>query len=74
MKKTSVYLREDEVARLAELARREGVPQAEVIRRAIASYAPATSDREFALVAIAEGDGTSVLDVPEETLFEGFGG
>lgn len=68
-----MYLQEDEVARLAELARRERISQAEVIRRAIASYVPAGGDRDFALASVAEGDGSSVFDVPEEKLLEGFG-
>lgn len=38
MRKTSVYLTDDEVARLASLADREGTSQAEVLRRAIRSY------------------------------------
>jgi predicted transcriptional regulator len=74
MKKTSVYLQPEDLQRLARLARQERVSQAEVIRRAIAQYVPAEKgDRNFALAGVAEGDGTSVMDVPEEELLEGFG-
>ena len=38
MRKTSVYLSADEVARLAGLAQREQISQAEGIRRAIKLY------------------------------------
>jgi predicted DNA-binding protein len=74
MKKTSVYLGEDEVERLERLARQEGVSQAEVIRRAINSYTPRTTrDRDFALARVGRGPGGSVADVPEDELLEGFG-
>lgn len=74
MKKTSVYLTDEEVARLAALARRDETSQAEVIRRAIQHYEPVgRGDREFALAGIGEGPGDSVADVPEEELLEGFG-
>lgn len=49
--KTSVYLSAEEANRLALLARREGTLQAEIIRRAIKTYAPERrADRNFALV------------------------
>lgn len=74
MHKTSVYLTTEEIARLATIARREGISQAEVIRRAIHLYEPERKgDRDFALVGIAEGPGGSIADVPEEGLLEGFG-
>jgi predicted DNA-binding protein len=72
--KTSVYLGSKERERLAQLARREGISQAEVIRRAIASYAPPQpSGRDFALAGVAAGDGTSWLALPEDDLLAGFG-
>lgn len=74
VKKTSVYLKQSEVERLAWLSQVEGVPQAEVIRRAIEAYVPAgLGDRNFALLGSFEGDGTSIADVPEEELLRGFG-
>lgn len=74
MNKTSVYLSDEESARLANLAIREGTSQAEVIRRAIRSYDPQPkSDRSFALIGVADGPGDSVADIPEEELLEGFG-
>ena len=74
MRKTSVYLSDEELARLATLAEREGTSQADVIRRAIRTYEPERpGDRNFALIAVADGPGTSVADVPEEELLKGFG-
>lgn len=74
MRKTSVYLSDVDSRRLADAARREGRPQAEIIRAAIAAYAPALPpDRDFALFRSGRGDGTSVADIPEEELLEGFG-
>jgi len=74
MRKTSVYLAADEIARLAALAQREGISQAEVIRRAIRLYEPEREgDRNFALTGCADGPGGSIADVPEGELLEGFG-
>lgn len=74
MHKTSVYLTDDEVARLAALAAREGTSQAEVVRRAIRAYEPmGRGDRNFAVVGCAEGPGGSIADIAEEELLEGFG-
>ena len=74
MKKTSVYLEDEHVERLRQLARREGRSQAEVLRDAILVYAErAKPDRNFALSGIAEGSGGSIADIPEEELLKGFG-
>jgi predicted transcriptional regulator len=74
MRKTSVYLDEDQAERLARLARQEGRSQAEILREAVALYQPKPSqDRNFALAGSGRGDGTSIADVPEEELLEGFG-
>jgi predicted transcriptional regulator len=74
MRKTSVYLAEDQAERLARLARQEGRSQAEILREAVASYEPRPSqDRDFALAGSGYGDGSSVADVPDEELLEGFG-
>lgn len=69
-----MYLTDDEIARLAALAKRERASQAEVIRRAIRSYVPTgPGDRGFVLAGCAEGPGGSLAGVPEEELLEGFG-
>ena len=69
-----MYLGPEDLDRLARLARQEGVSQAEIIRRALASYLPqGAGDRRFALARVAEGDGASVLDVPEDRLLAGLG-
>jgi predicted transcriptional regulator len=74
MRKTSVYLDDDQAERLARLAREEGRSQAAVLRDAIATYTPKPSqDRNFALSGVGRGDGTSIADVAEEELLEGFG-
>jgi predicted DNA-binding protein len=74
MRKTSVYLQEDEAERLARLARVEGRSQAEILREAVASYQPrAPQSRDFALAGAGHGDGSSIADVPEHELFQGFG-
>ena len=73
MRKTSVYLTPEEVARLAILAEREGTSQAEVIRRAIRRYEPESrGDRDFSLVGRADGPGGYVSDLTENELIEGF--
>lgn len=74
MRKTSVYLDEDQAERLARLARQEGRPQAEILREAVATYQPkASQDRDFALAGSGHGDGSSIADVPKEELLKGFG-
>lgn len=72
--KTSVYLSDEEIARLVNLAEREGTSQAEVIRRAIRLYDPGRNpDRNFSLIGSADGPGGSVGDLTENALLEGFG-
>jgi predicted DNA-binding protein len=74
VKKTSLYLSNVDVERLKRLARREQRSQAEIIRAAIEAYEKKLApDREFALAGIWRGDGSSVADIPEEELLEGFG-
>lgn len=74
MTKTSVYLTDEELTRLALLAEREGTSQAEVIRRAIRQYLPeGRGHRRFALTGCAAGPGGSVADMEEGDLFAGFG-
>jgi predicted DNA-binding protein len=74
VQKTSVYLTDEEVARLGRLAKREGTSQAEVIRRAIRLYQPQRrGDRDFALAGVADGPGGSIAGISEEDLLRGFG-
>ncbi|MGI8827789.1 MAG: CopG family transcriptional regulator [Chloroflexota bacterium] len=74
MKKTSVYLTDEDVTRLRRLAASEDKSQAEVIREALRVYeAHEQPDRRFSLTAAWDGDGTSVVGVPEHELLEGFG-
>jgi len=75
MKKTSLYLDESDLVRLRRLAAQEGRSQAEIVRAAIAAYElQQTGNRSFALSGSWEGDGSSIADVSEEELLEGFGG
>jgi predicted transcriptional regulator len=74
VRKTSVYLSDQDAERLAQLARDEGRPQAQIIRDAIARYErPHARDRNFAMFDTGEGDGRSIADIPDEELLEGFG-
>lgn len=52
MKKTSVYLSEEDRERLARLAEREGKSQALILREALAMYDAALPDRNFELFNI----------------------
>jgi predicted DNA-binding protein len=78
MRKTSVYLDEQQAERLARLARQEGRSQAEILRAAIAAYQPAPSrDRDFALAtgfARIDRDPRPISQIPDHELLEGFGG
>jgi Arc/MetJ-type ribon-helix-helix transcriptional regulator len=74
MKKISIYLNEADLARVRRLANQKGKSQAEVIRTAINAYEGQTAPkRQFSLLGSFEGDGSSMADIPEEELFEGFG-
>jgi hypothetical protein len=74
MRKTSVYLDDEQALRLARVAREEGRSQADVLREAVATYQPKPSqDRNFALAGSGYGDGSSIADVPQEDLLKGFG-
>jgi hypothetical protein len=74
VKKTSVYLTEQEAVRLAELARVEHRSQAEILRDAIAQYRTTGSgDRAFAVTRSGHGPGgPSIADLPEDDLLQGF--
>ncbi|MGQ0575479.1 MAG: ribbon-helix-helix protein, CopG family [Pseudonocardia sp.] len=74
MRKTSVYLDDDDVRRLAMIAEMEGESQAEVLRKAIRAYVPRPRGaRRFALDGVGEGPGGSVADLDERELLRGFG-
>lgn len=74
VKKTSVYLSQDDVEQLERLSRLERVSNAEVIRRAIRSYEPQTlGDRNFSMAAVACGPGDSMAELDVEALLKGFG-
>jgi predicted DNA-binding protein len=77
VRKTSVYLDDEQTERLARLAREEGRSQAEILREAVAAYQPKPSqDRNFALAAgfqRIDGDPRPISEIPEEELLKGFG-
>ena len=72
MHKFTVYFTNEEVAKLACLSDREGISQAEVIRRAIRQYSPERRfGRRLAMISVADGPGGSIADVAD--LLEGLG-
>jgi predicted DNA-binding protein len=77
MRKTSVYLDEQQAERLAALARQAGRSQAEILREAITAYRlPSSPDRSFALAAgfaRIDDDTRPISQIPEHELLEGFG-
>jgi predicted DNA-binding protein len=77
MRKTSVYLSEDQAQRLARLARQEGRSQAEILRDAVDRYQPAVRrDRNFALAVgfpRIDGDPRPISEIPDGELLAGFG-
>jgi predicted DNA-binding protein len=77
MRKTSVYLDDEQADRLARLARTEGRTQAEIVREAIACYRPSPRrDRNFALAGNFEridADPRPISEIPEGELMRGFG-
>lgn len=85
MKKTSVYLSDEDRARLARLAEREGKSQALVLREALALYDASRPDRNFELFGnykLREGippppdsdDPQDFQDWVDDVLMQGFGG
>jgi predicted DNA-binding protein len=78
VRKTSVYLDDEQAERLARLAKELGRSQAEVLRDAIAAYQPrVNADRAFALAAgfpRTDGDPRPISEIPEPELLDGFGG
>jgi Ribbon-helix-helix protein, copG family len=77
VRKTSVYLDEEQAARLARLAREEGRSQAQILRDAVASYRSKPShDRNFALAVgfpRIDEDQRPLAEIPGHELLEGFG-
>ncbi len=77
MRKTSVYLDDEQAERLARLSRQEGRSQAEILREAVAAYEPPVSQaRDFALAAgfsRIDSDARPISQIPEQELLEGFG-
>lgn len=74
MRKTSVYLSDEQAERLARLAADEGRSQADIVRDAIDSYRPAApKERRLSLVGCAEGDGTPFTQETADELMKGFG-
>jgi predicted transcriptional regulator len=75
--KTSVYLDEQQVRRLTDLAEVLGRSQAEIIRDAIADYDPIRKgDRNFALArgfARTDEDRRPISEIPDGDLLAGFG-
>ena len=77
MRKTSVYLDDQQAERLAALAREAGRPQAEILREAISAYRlPSSHDRSFALAVgfqRIDDDARPISEIPEHELLYGFG-
>jgi hypothetical protein len=73
MKKTSVYLTQDQVDRLKRIARAEQRSEAEVVRAAIDSYPEPASKRRILAYKVGRGPGGSIADIPEEEYLKGFG-
>ena len=76
MRKTSVYLNDEDEERLEWLANREGCSRAEVLRKALLLYSERggrRGDRDFAGARIADGPGDSIADIPEDEALRGFG-
>lgn len=77
MHKTSVYLTDRELRRLAELSRSEGRSQAEIVREAIAAYVPrGRGEGEFAIAAgfsRIDRDPRLISELTEDELLDGFG-
>jgi len=73
MRKTSVYLSEEDRARLARLAKARGKSNAEIVREGLQALERETPDRNFAMAGIVSVPGVSARDIPEEELLKGFG-
>ncbi len=66
MKKTSVYLSEEDRERLKRLAERKGESQAWVLREALLAYDAAMPDRDFQIFKMADEAVTNSISSPDE--------
>ena len=68
MKKTSVYLSEEDRERLRQLAERKGESQAWVLREALLAYDASMPDKNFAIFNMADDGGARLphFDDPQE--------
>lgn len=77
MRKTSVYLSDEQADHLARLAQAEGRSQAEIVRKAISSYRPQPRrDRNFALAGNFEridSGSRPISEISKGNLLRGFG-
>ena len=73
MKKTSVYVSDDEDRRLTLLAERPEKSRALLLREALADYGTAHPDRNFEAYGSFVGPGDSIEDIAEDELLRGFG-
>jgi hypothetical protein len=77
MRKTSVYLDDEQAERLARLSQVEGRSQAEILREAISCYRPRPGrDRNFALSGNFErldADPRPISEIPDDELMRGIG-
>ena len=73
VRKTSVYLSDEDRARLARLAKARGKSHAEIVREGLQALEREAPDRDFALAGMVSVPGTSAREIPEEELLKGFG-
>lgn len=66
MKRTTVMLPDKLDQRLRREARRRGVPLAELVREALASYFPAEQSGELSFFAVGEGEPDDVAARSDE--------
>lgn len=70
MVKTTVYLGEEEAARLRRLARHTGRSQAEIIREAVAEATRELPPRHFHSMGVGEGTGEPIGQMADELIRE----
>ena len=72
MRKTTVYIDENDLRSIRRLARQRGRPEAELIRDAIAQYARNAARPTFKSLGLVSGPG-NIADRVDESLSSGFG-
>ena len=72
MRKTTVYIDENDLRAIRRLAKQRGRPEAELIRDAIAQYARNAQRPTFKSLGFVSGPG-NLADRVEESLADGFG-